>query len=94
MLSKFRLTTDHIVFLLLIAIAVAGRVDRFDWNFTPVAAAALFAGFYFRNRIIAAMVPLAALAISDFAEPAHNNRWELLIVWAAMLVPAMLPVHV
>ncbi len=85
-----RLHSEHLVFLLLVAIAVVGRVDRIDWNFTPVAAAALFAGYYFRNRLIAAMVPLAALAISDFAELSHNNRGEMLTVWGAMLLPAML----
>lgn len=82
--------SDHWVFVLLVAIAVAGRMGRFDWNFTPVAAAALFAGFYFRSRLVAALVPLAALAISDLAEPTHSNRWVLLSVWAAMLLPAML----
>ena len=31
------------------------------------------------------------LAISDLVfEPLHNNRWVMLAVWAAMLVPAML----
>lgn len=84
------LHSDHLVFALLVAIAVAGRMGRVDWNFTPVAAAALFAGFYFRNRLIAALVPLAALAISDLVEPAHNSRWVLLSVWAAMLLPAMM----
>lgn len=82
--------SDYLVFALLVAIAVVGRWGRVDWNFTPVAAAALFAGFYFRNRLVAALVPLAALAISDFAEPLHNNRWVLLTVWTAMLLPAML----
>jgi hypothetical protein len=82
--------SDVWVFVLLVAIAVAGRMGRLDWNFTPVAAAALFAGFYFRNRLIAALVPLAALAISDLLEPVHYSRWVLLSVWAAMLAPAML----
>lgn len=85
-----QLKSDHLVFLLLVAIAVVGRMGRPDWNFTPVAAAALFAGFYFRNRLIAALVPLSALAISDFAEPVHNNRWVQLTVWGAMLLPAVI----
>ncbi|WP_425400980.1 DUF6580 family putative transport protein [Aeoliella sp.] len=84
------LNSDHLVFVLLVTIAVVGRMGRPDWNFTPVAATALFAGFYFRNRLVAAMVPLAALAISDFAEPLHNSRWVMATVWAAMLLPAAL----
>jgi len=74
----------------LVAIAVAGRVGRVDWNFTPIAAVALFAGFYFRNRLIAALVPLAALAISDFVEPSHSSVWVALTVWAAMVLPAVI----
>ncbi|MCO6042435.1 hypothetical protein NG895_00810 [Aeoliella sp. ICT_H6.2] len=85
-----QLNSDHLVFVLLVVIAVVGRMGRPDWNFTPVAATALFAGFYFRNRLIAAMVPLAALAISDFAEPVHSSRWVMATVWAAMLLPAVL----
>ena len=82
--------TGHIVFILLVAIAIVGRMDRLDWNLTPVAAVALFAGFYFRNRLVAMAVPLTALAISDLMEPAHTNGWMRLIVWGAMLLPVML----
>lgn len=82
--------SDLWVFFLLVAIAAVGRMGRVDWNFTPVAAAALFAGFYFRNRLIAALVPLTALAISDLVEPIHYSRWVLATVWASMLLPAML----
>lgn len=85
-----QLHPDHLVFALLLAIAVAGRLGRVDWNFTPVVAVALFAGFYFRSRLTAALLPLAALAISDFAEPWHNSRWVQLTVWAAMVLPAVL----
>lgn len=86
----FRLNFHHAVFVLLVSIAVAGRVGRVDWNFTPVAAVALFAGFYFRNRLVAALVPLAALAMSDFLEPSHTSAWVALSVWAAMILPAMI----
>ena len=84
------LKLDHLVFLLLVAIAVVGRMGRPDWNFTPVAAAALFAGFYFRSRWVAGLVPLAALAISDFAEPVHNSLSVQLTVWVAMFLPALM----
>lgn len=90
MRQLLKTNSDHWVFVLLVAIAVVGRMGRLDWNFTPVAAAALFAGFYFRNRWTAALVPLAALAISDLVEPLHYSRWVLLAVWASMLLPAIL----
>ena len=34
-------------------------------NFAPVAAMALFAGYYFRSRLLALCVPLLVMAISD-----------------------------
>jgi hypothetical protein len=85
-----QLNSDHLVFVLLVVIAVVGRMGRVDWNFTPVAATALFAGYYFRNRWIAALVPLSALAVSDLVEPSHFSPWVLATVWASMLLPAML----
>src|SRR5438477_3236216 len=36
-------------------------------NFAPVAAMALFGGAYFRNRVAAFVVPVAAMLLSDFA---------------------------
>lgn len=81
---------DLAVFLLLVAIAVVGRAERIDWNFTPLAASAVFAGFYFRSRVVAALVPLVALPVGDLIEPGHNNGWVVASVWLAFLVPAIL----
>ena len=81
---------DLAVFLLLVAIAVVGRAERIDWNFTPLAASAVFAGFYFRSRVVAAMVPLLALPLGDLIEPGHNNGWVMASVWLAFMVPAMI----
>ena len=49
----------------LLVLGVAGRVLPHVENFTPVAAIALFAGFLFRRRLVAAAVPLAIMAVSD-----------------------------
>jgi hypothetical protein len=81
---------DVLVFALLVAIGVAGRWGQPLWAFTPTAAAAVFAGFYFSRLWIAAMVPLAILAISDLILPAYNNVPVLLITYAAMIVPILL----
>ncbi len=35
------------------------------WNFTAVGALAVFAGSQFRNKFVAMLIPLAAMAISD-----------------------------
>ncbi len=53
------------VFCALVSLAVAVRLVSTTPNFGAVTAAALFAGFYFRNRSVALCVPLAALVISD-----------------------------
>ena len=90
MRRHLQLNSDHLVFVLLVAIAVVGRLGRLDWNFTPVAAVALLAGCYFRNRLVAALVPLTALAISDLAQPSHYSGWVLASVWGCMVLPAMM----
>lgn len=77
---------EVLVFALLIAIGVAGR-NKFlqpEWCFTPVAAAAIFAGFYFSRAAIAAMVPLAIMVISDLVEPAYDNLPVLLATYGVM----------
>lgn len=78
------------VFVLLVAIAILGRSERVDWNFTPVAAATIFAGYYFRRAWIAAIVPIAALAVSDLREPGHANIWVLMTVWGAFAATSLL----
>jgi hypothetical protein len=81
---------DVLVFALLVAIGVAGRWGQPQWCFTPTAAAAVFAGFYFSRLSIAAMVPLAILAISDLILPAYNSIPVLLVTYAAMVAPIWL----
>ncbi len=55
----------------MIAAAVAWRllahfgVGQLPWNFTPVAAMALFGGAYFTSRKLAIAVPLLAMAAAD-----------------------------
>ncbi len=53
------------VFVVLLVLGVAGRLLPHVHNFTPVAAIALFAGFLFRRRLVAAAIPLAIMAVSD-----------------------------
>ncbi|MEE8153457.1 MAG: DUF6580 family putative transport protein [Phycisphaerales bacterium] len=49
----------------LLVLGVAGRLLPHVANFTPVAAIALFAGFLFRRRLVAAAIPLAIMFASD-----------------------------
>jgi uncharacterized protein DUF6580 len=48
-----------------IGVAALLRILPHPWNFTPIAAMALFSGAHFRTRIAAFTIPLAALFISD-----------------------------
>jgi hypothetical protein len=81
---------DLCVFVLLVAIGVAGRWGQPEWCFTPTAAAAIFAGFYFSHAVIAVLVPLAILGISDLLLPAYNNVPVLVATYAVMTVPVWL----
>lgn len=79
-----------VAFVGLVALTVAGRVMSETPNVAPVAAAALFAGFLFRHRLVAALVPLSAMLISDvFSEGMY--QWALmLVVYGALAFPVLL----
>lgn len=81
---------ELLVFFLLVAIGVAGRWGQPTWCFTPTAAIALFAGWYFARLWIAALVPVAVLAISDLLLPAYDSIPVLLATYGIMTVPVLL----
>jgi hypothetical protein len=85
--NRQRTLSDLLVFLLLVAIGVAGRWGQPQWCFTPTAAAAIFAGFYFSRIAIAACVPLAILAISDLLLPTYNSFGVMIATYAVMISP-------
>jgi len=60
-MNKERLLTLSIIILA----AAASRILPHPYNFTPVAAIALFAGSKFENKLLAFTVPLLALLLSD-----------------------------
>lgn len=80
---------DLSVFLLLVAIGVAGRWGQPEWCFTPTAAATIFAGWYSSRLGVAALVPIAILGISDLALEAHDNLGVMLATYAVMMVPVL-----
>lgn len=62
-------------FAVIISLVVVGVISRLvpHWpNFTPVLAAALFAGVYIKDKKIAFLVPLLTMAISDLFLPFHQ----------------------
>lgn len=60
-MNKERLVTLSIVIL----VAAASRLLPHPYNFTPVAAIALFSGAQFERKSLAFVVPFAALLLSD-----------------------------
>jgi hypothetical protein len=57
----------------------------------PIAAAALFAGFFLRSRLVALAVPLLTMAISDLFLEAYNVKIQA-AVYAGMCLPVLLAV--
>ncbi len=89
-------STQTAMFVFLVALTAAGRIVSKDWetwNFTPLAAAVLFAGFFFNCTAIAAAVPIVVMTISNLIlfrdQPFWGyGSWQmLLIVYAALLIP-------
>lgn len=87
---------QSVVWLALVALAVAGRLwqPSWDgeplWHATPLAAVALAAGFLFANPFVAASTPLAALAISNVALPEYGSLGVAAVVYAATAWPVLL----
>jgi len=89
--AKPNAARDLVVFLFLIAFGVVGRFVWLDVpNFSPLAATALFAGFYFRHLPRAMLVPISVLVISNYWLPLYNSTGEMVAVYAAMLFPVVL----
>lgn len=81
---------DLFVFALLVAIGVAGRWGQPQWEVTPTAAAAVFAGVYFSRLPIALLVPISILVISDLLLPAYNSVPVMIATYAVMTAPVWL----
>jgi hypothetical protein len=82
---------DVLVFALLVAIGVTGRWGQPVWEFTPIAAVTIFAGFHFSRAAVACLVPLAILAIGDvFLLPAHDSVPVIVATYGAMTIPVWL----
>jgi len=85
-----------VVWLALVALAVAGRLWQPTWNgeqlwhATPLAAVALAAGFLFANPLVAASVPLVALAVSNLLLPGYGSLGVAAVVYAATAWPVLL----
>ena len=80
----------HLVILaiVLVAVDVGARLMPHEPNFTPLAASALFAGFLMRNRWLAMLIPLAAMALSDLIIGIYDWR-VMAAVYISIALPAL-----
>jgi len=77
------LTPRFFLAVTVIVIASFARILPHWPNVTPIAAMALFGGVYFNRKIIAFLIPLIALLLSDFIIGFHNTMWS---VYAAFII--------
>ncbi|MBX9827533.1 MAG: hypothetical protein K2Z80_15790 [Xanthobacteraceae bacterium] len=83
------LRQDLLLALFLVVLCVVMRLLPHASNFSPVAAAALFAGMTLGRRSLAIAVPLAALLVSDALLGGYG--WQMMaVVYGALALPAVI----
>jgi hypothetical protein len=83
---KAETVTKAAVFCALVALATTVRIVSETPNFSAVAAASLFAGFYFRSAAAAFAIPLLTMTISDQVIGGYT-RTVMVAVYASLLIP-------
>jgi len=82
--------TLAVTWVLLVALAVAGRAWQPAAHVTPLAAVSLAAGAIFPSTLLAASVPVAALAIGNLFLPPYGSLAMAVVVFAALSWPVIL----
>ncbi len=83
---------SHIaVVAVLLVVGIVGRLLPHPPNVTPIAACALFAGFFFSRAAWAMLIPLTALIVSDLVLGSYGLP-VMLAVYAALTLPVLLRV--
>lgn len=81
---------ELVVFVLLILAGSQLRIAlQYLPNFAPVAALALFAGFFFRSPVVALCVPLSIMVISDLAIGGYP-WYQMAVVYSALALPVLM----
>lgn len=79
-----------IAVMLLILLGMAGRLLPHPPNFTPLAGMALFAGWFFPTRFLAASVPLAVMVCTDVFWLGTYDSRIMTTVYASLVFPVLL----
>lgn len=78
------------VFVVLVAAGTKLRIDlQYLPNFAPVAALALFAGYFFHSRLVAIAVPVSIMAISE-RFIGHYAWYQMVVVYGMLALPVLL----
>ena len=81
---------EAILFVVLVVMGAALRISLQELpNFAPVAGLALFAGYFFRSRIVAIGVPVCVMVISD-AVIGPYAWWQMAVVYSMLALPVMM----
>jgi hypothetical protein len=87
--SALTLRQDLLLAMFLVVLCVVMRLVPHVSNFSPVAAAALFAGMTIKARWLAIAVPLAAMLASDALLGGYG--WQMMaVVYGALALPAVI----
>lgn len=81
--------TGLIAFVVLFRLLVHFNPGALPYNFTPVAAMALFGGAFFGNRALAFLVPLGAMFISDMVIGVATLSPVVYLCFALMVLVGM-----
>lgn len=76
------------LFVFLVALATISRFLDIAPNFAAVAGVALFAGFVFRSRLLAVLVPVAAMLISDTVLGGYQPL-VMVSVYLCLMIPVL-----
>jgi hypothetical protein len=88
--KSFTWLQETVVFGLLVGSGVTLRLTCHDLpNFAPVAAIALFAGYFFRSTLLAACVPLTVMALSDLRLGGYHAG-VMALVYGMLMFPVCL----
>jgi len=79
-----------VAWLCLVTLAVVGRAWQPAAHVTPLAAVSLAAGVIFPSTLVAASVPVVALAIGNFFLPPYGSLAMAAVVYAALSWPVVL----
>lgn len=75
---------EGVLFVVLVLVGALVRIGLQDLpNFAPVAAVALFAGYFFRSWFLALCLPLSIMTVSDLAIGGYD--WRMMAVVYGML---------